>query len=69
MQPATRQRGTPISAGFPLAAGAGFPSRMAGLGAEAATANRASPESLRAHIASEIAQWTPIIKKAGVCAG
>jgi hypothetical protein len=57
-----------MSAGFPLAAGAGFPSRMAGLGAGVVSANRASPESLRVHVASEIAPWTPINKKAGVCA-
>ncbi len=45
-----------------------FRSKMAELGAEAATAARAKPDSLRAHLASEINKWTPVIKKAGVYA-
>ncbi|RYX90734.1 MAG: tripartite tricarboxylate transporter substrate binding protein BugD [Comamonadaceae bacterium] len=45
-----------------------FRSKMAELGAEAATAARAKPDSLRAHLSSEINKWTPVIKKAGVYA-
>jgi tripartite-type tricarboxylate transporter receptor subunit TctC len=45
-----------------------FRSKMAELGAEAATAARARPDSLRAHLTSEINKWTPVIKKAGVYA-
>jgi tripartite-type tricarboxylate transporter receptor subunit TctC len=46
----------------------GFRSKMAELGAEAATPARAKPDSLHAHLSSEIAKWTPIIKSAGAYA-
>lgn len=45
-----------------------FKSKMAELGAQAATGARAKPDSLRTHLSNEIAKWTPIIKKAGVYA-
>lgn len=40
--------------------------RMADLGAEPASADRATPAALRTLLKSEIDKWTPIIKKAGV---
>jgi tripartite-type tricarboxylate transporter receptor subunit TctC len=46
----------------------GFRSKMAELGAQAVSASRARPDSLRKHLGSEISKWTPIIKKAGVYA-
>ncbi|WP_428852150.1 tripartite tricarboxylate transporter substrate-binding protein [Imbroritus primus] len=45
-----------------------FKAQMAELGAEAVPPAKAKPESLRAHLASEIAKWSPVIKKAGVYA-
>ncbi len=42
--------------------------RFADLGTEPVSADRATPEALRAHLKSEIAKWSPIIKKAGVYA-
>jgi tripartite-type tricarboxylate transporter receptor subunit TctC len=45
-----------------------FRRKMAELGAEAVSASRARPDSLRSHLGSEIAKWTPIIKKAGAYA-
>lgn len=42
--------------------------RFAGLGTAPEPANRQTPEALRAQLASEIAKWAPIIKKAGVYA-
>ncbi|HVL08433.1 MAG TPA: tripartite tricarboxylate transporter substrate-binding protein [Burkholderiaceae bacterium] len=45
-----------------------FKAQMAELGAEAVPPAKAKPESLRTHLASEIAKWSPVIKKAGVYA-
>ncbi|WP_441619655.1 MULTISPECIES: tripartite tricarboxylate transporter substrate-binding protein [unclassified Cupriavidus] len=45
-----------------------FRARMNALGAEAVSARRASPESLRAVLTSEIGKWGPVIKKAGIYA-
>ena len=45
-----------------------FRAKMAELGAEAASAQRATPESLRTYLTAEINKWTPVIKKAGVYA-
>ena len=45
-----------------------FRARMAEAGAEAVPAQRATPDSLRALLSSEIGKWTPVIKKAGVYA-
>lgn len=45
-----------------------FRAKMTELGAEAVPAQRATPDSLRILLASEINKWTPIIKKAGVYA-
>ena len=42
--------------------------RFAELGTEPATKERATPESLRQQLKSEIEKWGPIIKKAGVYA-
>ena len=42
--------------------------RFADLAAEPVAEARATPEALRAHLKSEIEQWTPIIRKAGVYA-
>ncbi|MCS6763673.1 MAG: tripartite tricarboxylate transporter substrate binding protein BugD [Candidatus Protistobacter heckmanni] len=47
---------------------ASFRAKMAELGAEVATPQRATPDSARALVQSEINKWTPIIKKAGVYA-
>lgn len=40
--------------------------RLAKSGAETVSADRATPESLRAFLQSEIDKWVPVIKKAGV---
>lgn len=42
-----------------------FKSRLADLGAEAVSKDKATPESLAKHLAAEIEKWGPIIKKAG----
>jgi tripartite-type tricarboxylate transporter receptor subunit TctC len=42
--------------------------RFADLGTEPVEEKRATPDTLRAHLKSEIERWTPIIKKAGVYA-
>ncbi len=42
--------------------------RFADLGTEPVSAERATPEALRTFLKSEIAKWSPIIKKAGVYA-
>lgn len=42
-----------------------FKANLAKLGAEPVSADRARPEALRKFLASEIAKWGPIIKKAG----
>lgn len=41
-------------------------SRLAANGAETVSAERATPEALRTHLAAEIDKWVPIIQKAGV---
>jgi hypothetical protein len=41
-------------------------SRLAAAGAETVSAERATPDALRKHLAAEIAKWVPIIQKAGV---
>jgi tripartite-type tricarboxylate transporter receptor subunit TctC len=46
----------------------GLNKRFADLGAQTATTERATPEGLRKHLASEIDRWGPVIKKAGVFA-
>jgi tripartite-type tricarboxylate transporter receptor subunit TctC len=46
----------------------GLNKRFADLGAQTATTERATPEALRKHLASEIDRWGPVIKKAGVFA-
>ena len=45
-----------------------FKSRLAELGAEPVPVSKATPESLRTFLKSEIERWGPIIKKAGVYA-
>lgn len=45
-----------------------FRAKMAELGAEAVPAQRATTDSLKTFLASEINKWTPVIKKAGVYA-
>ncbi len=45
-----------------------FRDKMSELGAQAVTAERARPDSLRKHLQSEIAKWTPIIRAAGAYA-
>ena len=40
--------------------------RLAGLGANTVSQDRAQPESLRAHLRQEIEKWGPIIKAAGI---
>lgn len=47
---------------------AGAKAQLAQLGAQPYPIDRAHPEALRAHLAAEIARWTPIIKNAGVYA-
>ena len=45
-----------------------FKSRIAELGAQAVSKDKATPESLAKHLKAEIEKWSPIIKKAGVYA-
>lgn len=45
-----------------------FKSRIAELGAQAVTKDKATPESLAKHLKAEIEKWGPIIKKVGVYA-
>lgn len=45
-----------------------FKSRIAELGAQAVSKDKATPESLAKHLKAEIEKWGPIIKKAGVYA-
>lgn len=45
-----------------------FKSRIAELGAQAVSKDKATPASLAAHLKAEIEKWGPIIKKAGVYA-
>ncbi len=45
-----------------------FKSRIAELGTQAVSKDKATPESLAKHLKAEIAKWDPIIKKAGVYA-
>ena len=45
-----------------------FTGKMAELGANVVSADRARPDALRAYAQSEIARWAPVIKKAGVYA-
>jgi tripartite-type tricarboxylate transporter receptor subunit TctC len=45
-----------------------FRSRLADLGAEPVSPEKATPESLRALLKSEVEKWTPIIRKTGVYA-
>jgi tripartite-type tricarboxylate transporter receptor subunit TctC len=47
---------------------AGFKSRLAELGALAVPVSKATPESLRKQLESEIAKWGPVIKAAGIYA-
>ncbi len=47
---------------------AGFNTRLAEFGAVAASPAQATPDSLRAFLTSEIAKWSPIIRKAGIFA-
>jgi tripartite-type tricarboxylate transporter receptor subunit TctC len=42
-----------------------FKQRLAELGAEPVPASKATPESLRAMLKSEVDKWGPVIKKAG----
>jgi tripartite-type tricarboxylate transporter receptor subunit TctC len=42
--------------------------RFAELGTEPVADAKASPEALRAHLASEISKWAPLIKQAGIYA-
>jgi tripartite-type tricarboxylate transporter receptor subunit TctC len=46
----------------------GFRSRLADLGAEPVPPAKATPESLRTLLKSEVDKWTPIIRKTGVFA-
>ena len=45
-----------------------FKARLADLGAEPVPLAKATPESLRALLKSEVDKWTPIIRKSGVFA-
>lgn len=45
-----------------------FRSRMTAVGAEAVSERRATPDSLRNTLTTEINKWSPIIKKAGIYA-
>ena len=45
-----------------------FRNRLADLGAEPAPLAKATPDSLRALLKSEVDKWTPIIRKTGVYA-
>ena len=49
-------------------ADAGFKARMAELGAEPVSKDKATPAGLQSHLKAEIEKWAPIIKKAGVYA-
>lgn len=42
--------------------------RMADLSSDIPSADKITPEGLRAHLEAEINKWGPIIKKAGVFA-
>ncbi len=42
--------------------------RFADLGTEPVSADRATPAALEAHLAAEVAKWSPVIKAAGVYA-
>ena len=46
----------------------GFVQRMADLGSQVVSKDKATPEGLRKHLKAEIDKWTPIIKKAGIYA-
>ena len=45
-----------------------FKGRLAELGAEPVSAEKATPEALRSLLKSEIDKWTPVIRKTGVYA-
>jgi tripartite-type tricarboxylate transporter receptor subunit TctC len=45
-----------------------FVKRMADLGSNVVSKDKATPEGLRSHLKAEIDKWSPIIKKAGVYA-
>jgi tripartite-type tricarboxylate transporter receptor subunit TctC len=45
-----------------------FRARLADLGAQPVPPAKATPESLRELLTSEIGKWTPIIRKTGVYA-
>ena len=45
-----------------------FVKRMADLGSNVVSKDKATPEGLRSHLKAEIEKWSPIIKKAGVYA-
>ncbi len=45
-----------------------FKSRIAELGAQAVSKDKATPDALAKHLKAEIAKWDPVIKKAGVYA-
>jgi tripartite-type tricarboxylate transporter receptor subunit TctC len=45
-----------------------FIKRMADLGSNVVSKDKATPDGLRSHLKAEIDKWTPIIKKAGVYA-
>ena len=47
---------------------AAFRTRLADLGAEPVAVAKATPESLRAMLRSEVDKWTPIIRKTGIYA-
>jgi tripartite-type tricarboxylate transporter receptor subunit TctC len=42
-----------------------FKARLADLGAEPVSKDKATPEALQKHLKAEIEKWGPIIKKAG----
>jgi len=46
----------------------GFKARLAELGAEPVSVEKATPEGLRKHLAAEIDKWGPVIKAAGIYA-
>jgi tripartite-type tricarboxylate transporter receptor subunit TctC len=45
-----------------------FAQKMADLGSQVVSKEKATPEGLRNHLKAEIDRWTPIIRKAGVYA-
>ena len=47
---------------------ASFKARLAELGADPVPVAKATPESLRTQLQTEIAKWAPIIRKAGIYA-